>query len=88
MHVDYVSIRTESHINICMTPSIDDANSNFRYDRCVRVKVTFNFKSVLRFLPNLVVITGMVLKRKLLEAFSVIIVQVRIFTGLDTNNLK
>ena len=21
-------------MNICMTPSIDDANNNFRYDRC------------------------------------------------------
>ena len=34
------------------------------------------------------VITGIVLKRKLLRAFSVIIVQVRIFTGLDRNEFK
>ena len=44
--------------------------------------------SVPRFLPNLVVITGIVLKRKVLQAFSVISVQVRIFTGLDRNGLK
>ena len=44
--------------------------------------------SVPRFLPNLVVITGIVLKRKLLQTFSVISVQVRTFTGLDRNDLK
>ena len=44
--------------------------------------------SVPRFLPNLVMITGIVLKCKLLQAFSVISVQVRIFTGLDRNDLK
>ena len=41
-----------------------------------------SIKSGLRFLPNLVVITGIVLKRKLLQAFPVII------TGLDRNDLK
>ena len=54
----------------------------------VCVRRPHSIKSVLRFLPNLGVITGIVLKRKLLQAFSVIIVQVRIFTGLDRNDLK
>ena len=67
-----------------MTPNIDDANGNFRYDRCELRP--HSIKSVLRFLPNLVVITGIELNRKLLQAFSVIIVQVRIFTGLDRND--
>ena len=41
----------------------------------------------LLMLLNLVVIADMVLKRKLLQTFSVITVQVRIFTSLERNDL-
>ena len=51
----------------------------------VKVK---SVSSVPRFLPNLVVIAGIVLKRQPLQTFSTITVQVRIFTGLDRNELK
>ena len=50
--INYISIRTESHINICMTSSIDNANSNFRYDRCaceghIQLKVFYAFYQIL-----------------------------------------
>ena len=51
------------------------------------MKATFKC-SALSILPNLVVIANIVLKRKLLQTFSVISVQVRIFTSLDRNDLK
>ena len=50
------------------------------------VKATFKC-SMLSILPNLVVIADMVLKRKLSQSFSIITVQVRIFTSLDRNDL-
>ena len=50
------------------------------------VKATFKC-STLSILPNLVVIADMVLKRKLSQTFSIITVQVRIFTSLDRNDL-
>ena len=51
------------------------------------MKATFKC-STLSILPNLVVIADIVLKRKLLQTFSVITVQVWIFTSLDRNDLK
>ena len=51
------------------------------------VKATFKC-STLSTLSSLVVIAGIVLKRKLLQKFSVITVQVRIFTGLERNDLE
>ena len=51
------------------------------------MKATFKC-STLSILPNFVVITDIVLKRKLLQTFSVITVQVQIFTSLDRNDFK